>query len=96
VARPDERVVRLSLSPDPSPLLGIDARGRAPMATPVPGLFDARGKLIGPSLAPASWTATFEERSYQVLRSLPSLARAAAKAVFTALRPSSPSLVSRA
>jgi 4-aminobutyrate aminotransferase-like enzyme len=51
VARPDERVVRLSLSPDPSPLLGIDARGRAPMATPVPGLLDARGKLIGPSLS---------------------------------------------
>jgi 4-aminobutyrate aminotransferase-like enzyme/Ser/Thr protein kinase RdoA (MazF antagonist) len=51
VARPNERAVRLSLSPDPSPLLGIDARGRAPRPAPVATLLESRGDLIGPSLS---------------------------------------------
>jgi 4-aminobutyrate aminotransferase-like enzyme/Ser/Thr protein kinase RdoA (MazF antagonist) len=51
VARPGERSVRLSLSPDPSPLLGLDGRGRAPRPAPVGMLLESRGDLIGPSLS---------------------------------------------
>lgn len=51
VARPNEREVRLSISPDPSPLLGLDVRSRAPRARPVPALLESRAHLIGPSLS---------------------------------------------
>lgn len=51
VARPTEREVWLSLSPDPSPLLGLDARARAPRAPSADALRARRAQRLGPSLS---------------------------------------------
>lgn len=51
VALPDERAVMLSVSPDPSPLLGLDATARAPRPPAMPELLERRANFIGPSLS---------------------------------------------
>jgi 4-aminobutyrate aminotransferase-like enzyme len=51
VARPGERSAMLSVSPDPSPLLGLDASARAEPAATTEALLEGRGRLIGPSLS---------------------------------------------
>jgi murein DD-endopeptidase MepM/ murein hydrolase activator NlpD len=51
VARPNEREVMLSVSPDPSPLLGLEASARAPRAVSVASLREHRAGTIGPSLS---------------------------------------------
>jgi hypothetical protein len=51
VARPDEREVMLSVSPDPSPLLGFDATARAPRPSSAVALQQRRAGSIGPSLS---------------------------------------------
>lgn len=51
VARPNEREVMLSVSPDPSPLLGVGASARASRSPTVAALLERRANLIGPSLS---------------------------------------------
>jgi len=51
VARPDERAVMLSVSPDPSPLLGLGESARAEPAPTAASLLQRRTNLIGPSLS---------------------------------------------
>lgn len=51
VARPAEREVMLSVCPDPSPLLGLDERGRAPRAGSIASLVERRAAHLGPSLS---------------------------------------------
>jgi 4-aminobutyrate aminotransferase-like enzyme/Ser/Thr protein kinase RdoA (MazF antagonist) len=51
VTRPNERAVMLSVSPDPSPLLGLDGPARAPRPASIPALLERRANLIGPSLS---------------------------------------------
>ena len=51
VARPNERPVMLSVSPDPTPLLGLAASARAPRAESMATLIERRAKNIGPSLS---------------------------------------------
>ena len=51
VARPVERAVMLSLSPDPSPLLGLGSAARAPRSRSTASLLDARSHRIGRSLS---------------------------------------------
>lgn len=51
VARPNERSVMLSVSPDPSPLLGLPASARAPRGDSSPALLERRAAAIGPSLS---------------------------------------------
>ena len=51
VARPNERDVMLSVSPDPTPLLRLPATARAPRAQSVTDLLDRRAERIGPSLS---------------------------------------------
>jgi 4-aminobutyrate aminotransferase-like enzyme/Ser/Thr protein kinase RdoA (MazF antagonist) len=51
VARPEEREVRLSISPDPSPLLGPALQARAPRARSIEALLEERGHSMGPSLS---------------------------------------------
>jgi len=51
VARPDEREVMLSVVPDPSPLLGLDACARASRLPAVASLLERRDHLLGPSLS---------------------------------------------
>jgi 4-aminobutyrate aminotransferase-like enzyme/murein DD-endopeptidase MepM/ murein hydrolase activator NlpD len=51
VARPAERDVWLSLSPDPSPLLGLPARARADRAPSPDALRERRGRHIGRNLS---------------------------------------------
>ena len=51
VARPVERDVMLGVSPDPSPLLGLDVKARAPRAPDVAALLERRANLLGPSLS---------------------------------------------
>ena len=51
VARPNERNVMLSVCPDPSPLLGLNADARASGKQSVAALLERRAKLIGPSLS---------------------------------------------
>ncbi len=53
VARPSERRVMLSVSPDPSPLLGLGASARATADPTVDSLLEGRVALIGPSLSVA-------------------------------------------
>jgi len=53
VARPVERAVMLSLSPDPSPLLGFGASARALRSRTTASLLDARSHRIGRSLSVA-------------------------------------------
>lgn len=51
VALPSERAVWLSISPDPSPLLGLDAAARAPRAPSVDALRERRQRHLGRSLS---------------------------------------------
>jgi 4-aminobutyrate aminotransferase-like enzyme/Ser/Thr protein kinase RdoA (MazF antagonist)/murein DD-endopeptidase MepM/ murein hydrolase activator NlpD len=51
VARPNEREVMVSISPDPTPLLGLPALARAPRADRTAALLDRRAERIGPSLS---------------------------------------------
>jgi 4-aminobutyrate aminotransferase-like enzyme len=51
VARPAEREVMLSLSPDPSPLLGLPAAARAPRIPDADVVRQHRTQHIGPSLS---------------------------------------------
>jgi hypothetical protein len=51
VARPNERDVMLSVVPDPSPLLGLDASARASRPPSVASLLERRANLVGPSLS---------------------------------------------
>jgi 4-aminobutyrate aminotransferase-like enzyme len=51
VARPAERDVWLSLSPDPAPLLGLPARARAPRAPSTESLRERRARHIGRNLS---------------------------------------------
>lgn len=51
VARPAEREVMLALSPDPSPLLGLGAPGRAPRIASPAALLQRRAAHVGPSLS---------------------------------------------
>jgi 4-aminobutyrate aminotransferase-like enzyme/Ser/Thr protein kinase RdoA (MazF antagonist) len=51
VARPNERAVMLSVSPDPSPLLGLPEDARAARPQPADVMLDRRAQLIGPSLS---------------------------------------------
>ena len=51
VASPNERAVRLSVSPDPSPLLGLGDAARAPHGADAAALERRRAKSIGPSLS---------------------------------------------
>lgn len=51
VARPGEREVMLSVSPDPSPLLGLSASARASRPPAIDSLLEQRAHLIGPSLS---------------------------------------------
>ena len=51
VARPNEREVMLSVSPDPSPLLGLPTAARAPRAENTAHLLERRAERIGPSLS---------------------------------------------
>ena len=51
VARPNERGVMLSISPDPTPLLGLPASARAPRADSTAALLDRRAERVGPSLS---------------------------------------------
>jgi 4-aminobutyrate aminotransferase-like enzyme/Ser/Thr protein kinase RdoA (MazF antagonist) len=51
VARPAEREVMLSVSPDPSPLLGLDATARALRAHLTAAVLARRSQVIGPSLS---------------------------------------------
>ena len=51
VARPNERGVMVSVSPDPSPLLGLGDTARAPRGADVGALERRRAESIGPSLS---------------------------------------------
>lgn len=51
VARPNERAVMLSISPDPSPLLGLGETARAARPEPLPAMLERRAQSIGPSLS---------------------------------------------
>ena len=51
VARPLDRSVMLSVCPDPSPMLGLDASARAPRAPDASTLREQRTRSIGPSLS---------------------------------------------
>ena len=51
VARPNERSAMLSVSPDPSPLLGLDASARASRPPGIEALLERREQRIGPSLS---------------------------------------------
>ena len=51
VARPNEHAVMLSVSPDPSPLLGLGETARAPRPAAMPALLERRAQSIGPSLS---------------------------------------------
>lgn len=51
VARPNERAVMVSVSPDPSPLLGLGNTARASRPAIVPTLLERRAQSIGPSLS---------------------------------------------
>ena len=50
VARPNERSVMLSVSPDPTPLLRLQASARAPRDERTATMLERRAKSIGPSL----------------------------------------------
>jgi 4-aminobutyrate aminotransferase-like enzyme/Ser/Thr protein kinase RdoA (MazF antagonist) len=51
VARPNERSVMLSVSPDPTPLLGLPSEARAPRPESTTSLRERRARTIGPSLS---------------------------------------------
>jgi 4-aminobutyrate aminotransferase-like enzyme/Ser/Thr protein kinase RdoA (MazF antagonist) len=51
VAKPAEREVWLSVSPDPSPMLGLPPGARAPRAASITALRDRRATVIGRSLS---------------------------------------------
>jgi 4-aminobutyrate aminotransferase-like enzyme len=51
VARPNERSVMLSVSPDPSPLLRLGDEARAPRMERTASLLERRSQRIGPSLS---------------------------------------------
>ena len=51
VARPNERTVMLSVSPDPSPLLGLPESARAPRPEALSTMLERRAQSIGPSLS---------------------------------------------
>jgi 4-aminobutyrate aminotransferase-like enzyme/Ser/Thr protein kinase RdoA (MazF antagonist) len=51
VARPNERAVMLSVSPDPTRLLGLPSAARAPRPASTASLLERRAGTIGPSLS---------------------------------------------